>query len=321
MNWRILLAIVASCFTLAFTAAPASAQATRTWVSATGLDSNPCSRTQPCLTFAGALGKTLAGGEINCIDAGGYGTVTITQSITIDCQGTLGSTLASSATGMTINGANIVVVLRNLTIDGAPPNLPGTIGVRILQAAQVNIENVRIQGFRAGSPNGFGIRIEPTSGTVVVYIADSIISHNGAGFTGGGMHVAPTGSAAVALFLDNVEVNNNRSGILYNNGNTTSSASTLSIRSSTLSANAIVGLQATSGSNALGVMLDDVVIDAGGTGFQASGTGVAVRVGGSVITRNNVAVLNTSASVQSFKTNQIDLNGNNSTPIPQVQLQ
>src|ERR1700752_1196790 len=134
----------------------AQAQATRTWVSGVGDDANPCSRTAPCKTFAGAISKTAAGGEINCLDPGGYGAVTITKSITIDCEGTLGSQLGSSTTGVIVNGANIIVILRNLSIQGAPPNLPGTFGVRILQGAQVNIENVRIQGFRAvGATNGF----------------------------------------------------------------------------------------------------------------------------------------------------------------------
>src|ERR1700720_1556194 len=63
---------------------PAHAQATRTWVSGVGDDANPCSRTAPCMTFAGAITKTAAGGEIDALDPGGFGAVTITKSITID---------------------------------------------------------------------------------------------------------------------------------------------------------------------------------------------------------------------------------------------
>src|SRR6202046_3797494 len=63
---------------------PAHAQATRTWVSGVGDDANPCSRTAPCKTFAGAIGQTAAGGEIDALDPGGFGEVTITKSITID---------------------------------------------------------------------------------------------------------------------------------------------------------------------------------------------------------------------------------------------
>src|SRR5687767_10003387 len=88
---------LAAAFILAtlFYTGTANAQATRTWVSGVGDDANPCSRTAPCKTFAGAISKTATGGEINCLDPGGFGALTITKSITVDCTGTLGSTLAS----------------------------------------------------------------------------------------------------------------------------------------------------------------------------------------------------------------------------------
>src|SRR5512146_1681863 len=95
-------AIIAACAML--WSAPAAAQATRTWVSGVGDDANPCSRTAPCKTFPGAISKTAAGGEIDCLDPGGFGTVTITKSITIDCRETEGSILASGVTGVVVNG-------------------------------------------------------------------------------------------------------------------------------------------------------------------------------------------------------------------------
>src|SRR4026209_127957 len=104
---------------LSFTA-PANAQATRTWVSGVGDDANPCSRSAPCKTFPGAIVKTAAGGEINCLDPGGFGMLTIIKSITIDCAGTFGSILAPGGTnGIVINGGGIIVNLRNLSINGA----------------------------------------------------------------------------------------------------------------------------------------------------------------------------------------------------------
>src|SRR6478672_9853472 len=90
-------------FVVLVSASSAYTQATRTWVSGVGDDANPCSRTAPCKTFAGAIARTAANGEINCIDPGGFGTVTITKSITIDCTGTFGSILASQANGININ--------------------------------------------------------------------------------------------------------------------------------------------------------------------------------------------------------------------------
>src|SRR5580692_11401439 len=78
-----------------FNVAPAQAQATRTWVSGVGDDANPCSRTAPCKTFAGSISKTAPGGEINCLDPGGFGALTITKAIAIICQRGQGSILAS----------------------------------------------------------------------------------------------------------------------------------------------------------------------------------------------------------------------------------
>src|ERR1700752_337551 len=105
----------------------ANAQATRTWVSGVGNDANPCSRTAPCKTFAGAISKTATNGEINCLDPGGLGTVTLTKSIAIDCHEVFASIPAPSTTGVIINITNAAdtlktVRLRNLIINGAGSN-------------------------------------------------------------------------------------------------------------------------------------------------------------------------------------------------------
>src|ERR1700729_3129582 len=96
------------------------AQATRTWISGVGDDANPCSRTAPCKTFAGAIAKTAAGGEIDCLDPGGFGALTITKAITLDCGfGQVGSVLVSGSNGINVNaGASDVVIIRNLEING-----------------------------------------------------------------------------------------------------------------------------------------------------------------------------------------------------------
>src|SRR5687767_1200104 len=123
-------------FTFAF-ASIAQAQASRTWVSGVGDDANPCSRTAPCKTFAGAISKTAANGEIDALDPGGFGAVTITKSMTIDGN-SWGSILSAGSNGVNINGAGITVYLRNLSINGFNT---GIIGVNIIQAAEVHIEN------------------------------------------------------------------------------------------------------------------------------------------------------------------------------------
>ena len=132
-------------FTLAF-AAVAQAQATRTWVSGVGDDLNPCSRTAPCKTFPGAISKTAVNGEINCLDPAGFGAVTITKSITIDCEDTQGSILASSTTGIIVNIAAAdpikTVRLRGLSINGSGA---GTItGIRGINVSSANAAAVKL---------------------------------------------------------------------------------------------------------------------------------------------------------------------------------
>src|SRR5438128_11520577 len=108
--------------------------ATRTWVSGVGDDVNPGSRTAPCRTFAGALSKTADGGEIDVLDPGSFGTVTITKSLTIDGTGGFAAILASGTTGIIINAAGIDVTLRGLQINGTGA---GVTGIRIVAAGRV----------------------------------------------------------------------------------------------------------------------------------------------------------------------------------------
>jgi hypothetical protein len=137
---------------VAVAAPPASAQATRTWVSGVGDDANPCSRTAPCKTFAGAISKTAVGGVINAMDDGGFGAVTITKAVTIDGGGHVASALAfSGSNGVVINApTNAQVVLRDIDIAGGNPaegSCGGLNGVNILGAASVRMDGVTISGF------------------------------------------------------------------------------------------------------------------------------------------------------------------------------
>jgi hypothetical protein len=129
----------------AISATPALAQATRTWVSGVGDDANPCSRTAPCKTFAGAISKTAAGGEINVLDPGGFGAVTITKSITIRSDGIEAGVLVSGTNGMVINAA----ATDRIVIDGIDFEGLGTgiNGINILQARDVEVRNSTIRNF------------------------------------------------------------------------------------------------------------------------------------------------------------------------------
>jgi hypothetical protein len=155
----------------------ASAQATRTWVSGVGDDANPCSRTAPCKTFAGAISKTAAGGEINCLDPGGFGGVTITKSLTIKCHYTEGGVLVSGTNAIVINaGATDKVTLRGLDINGIGTGAPTSlVGIKVLSAKSVHIIDSEIYRFRTG------IGVVPTSAQTRVLVARSHIHDNGVG--------------------------------------------------------------------------------------------------------------------------------------------
>src|SRR6266511_3066555 len=119
-NSRFVFRVVLFVSTILTLTSLSHAQATRTWVSGVGDDVNPCSRTAPCKTFAGAISKTASPGIINCLDPGGFGAVTITKEIQIDCTGTLGSVLSSGVQGIIVNALTTQrIILRNIDISGA----------------------------------------------------------------------------------------------------------------------------------------------------------------------------------------------------------
>src|SRR5918912_9889 len=155
----------------------AQAQATRTWVSGVGDDANPCSRTAPCKTFAGAISKTANGGEINCLDPGGFGGVTITKTLTIKCHYTEGGVLVSGTNAIVVNAtATDRVTLRGLDINGIGTAARTSLsGVKVLSAKNVQIVDSEIFRFKAG------IVVNPTSALTRVAINNNHIHDNDIG--------------------------------------------------------------------------------------------------------------------------------------------
>jgi hypothetical protein len=176
----------------------AYAQATRTWVSGVGDDVNPCSRTAPCKTFAGALSKTAAAGEIAVLDPGGYGAVTITKSITLNGDGTLASILASGTNGIVVNGAGVVVTVRNVSLIGA---LTGLSGVRVVNAGAVILDRVTISGFTTAG-------VEAVSGNVTV-VNSTITQNNTAGMTSRGVWANSVAGSAPSIAVEGSTFANN----------------------------------------------------------------------------------------------------------------
>jgi hypothetical protein len=134
-----------------------------------GDDVNPCSRTAPCKTFAGAISNTAVGGEISVLNPGGFGAVTITQSVTIDGDGTLASILANAGNGITVNGPGVVLTLRNISL--VCTNGGALKGVHLVNGAAAILDHVTISGFETA--------VASTTGNVLVI--NSTLTRN-AGF-------------------------------------------------------------------------------------------------------------------------------------------
>jgi len=186
-------------------AAPIGGGASRTWVSGVGDDANPCSRTAPCKTFAGAIAKTAAGGEINVLDPGGFGGVTITKAITITAEDVEAGVLVAGTNAITINaGANDVIVLRGLDIDGTGTGLNG---IQFLAGKGLHVESTTINNFTRA-----GIDFAP-SGTSSLFVDDLVVRDNLVSPDGVGIYVHPSGSGKAKAVVNDAQLVDNLVGL------------------------------------------------------------------------------------------------------------
>ena len=272
----------------------ASAQATRTWVSGVGDDANPCSRTAPCKTFAGAISKTASPGIINCLDPGGFGAVTITKSITIDCTGTLGSVLSSGVQGIIVNALSTdKIVLRQIDINGAGTTL-GTNGINVIQAAGVLVDHVTI-----GNYSGQGIEASTSSNTPFITVLNTVIANIGANgiilFNGGG---------GVKLYVDASSVVNVGGSGIYASG----ASNVVQITDSNIVKATSSGFEVDNGSST--GFLEHVSFFGNGVGVTSGvgGSAPTTRLSRSVITGSTVNGITGTGSTRCFGTNVIEGN-------------
>jgi hypothetical protein len=303
LSFRIL---VLTAFTLAFAAA-AQAQATRTWVSGVGDDANPCSRTAPCKTFAGAISKTFINGEIDCLDPGGFGTVTITKSITIDGGSGFGSILASGTNGVNINilagnanDPNRRVTLRRLSINGtgASGSVGTATGIRGINistngAKQVNVENCYIQNFTT-----VGIDAALTETGSAITVRDTNISN-----TAIGIQLNTTTGFVLGVF-DNVRIDKMTTGI------NSKDRSFMTVRNSFISSCTTAGIAVVAPSNSNGLNVESTVLYSVGTGIAAGGAGTKVDISNTSILDNTNPATSSGATLNSHGNNQIANNTN-----------
>jgi hypothetical protein len=322
-NINSIFAAIGGSLVLFLLAAPAQAQATRTWVSGVGDDANPCSRTAPCKTFAGAISKTAVGGEINCLDSGGFGSVTITKSITIKCEGTIGGVLAAGTFGININDSGsgtpgtAIVTISGLDIEGAGT---GTNGIQFVSGGVLHVHKTQIRNFRQSGAGGNGIAIIHSSGGgKKIFVADSYITDNGATNANAGILVRPTGGAGANVSINNTQIESNGNGVFMDGGGG-GGVNHVHVRNSVLSGSSNSGI-AVNGNGSVGaftaVVADSMMSFNGNTGAAVAGTNATMKVGGNTIA-NNVTGVSGGAQMQSFKDNRIADNGSDGTPITAV---
>lgn len=269
------------------------AQATRTWVSGVGDDVNPCSRTAPCKTFAGAISKTATNGEINCLDPGGYGAVTITKSITIDCEDTQGSILAAGTNGIIVNITAATdtkkhVRIRGLSINGVS-NTTAVSGIRVLAGNILTVEDTVIDGFQ-----NHGISVETTSGTPKITVDRVWIR----GMVGNGINTFITGGTVNLAISDSVFSSNSTGVNLSSNTKAT-------IRNSS-AVNNTTGLASFSAEmNVFNCMIS------GNTTGIFSNSGATFRLYGNIVTSNGTGLSSSGGTILSSSNNQVDGNTTN----------
>lgn len=280
-------------------ASTGQAQATRTWVSGVGDDVNPCSRTAPCKTFAGAISKTAAGGEIDALDPGGFGAVTITKNILID--GTtgagFGSILASATNGVNVNDSatgapnTIVVRLRNLSINGAGTTL-GINGVNFTSGATVHVENCTIRNF-----SGAGIRVATPQPARLV-VNQTTISE----ITGQGIEFAGTNAANDAGVIDNTTITRSGAGVrISNRASVAISNSNISVNNAIASTTGVIITAAVGGSV---IDLENCQVNFNSVGVQPN-AGNTIRLSNTHMTGNGNALNFNGGTIASFQNNRI----------------
>lgn len=290
LNVLAVFVVISACSSIA------QAQATRTWVSGVGDDANPCSRTAPCKTFAGAISKTAGGGEINCLDPGGFGAVTITKPITIDCHYTEGGILAASTNGVIINAPTTdKIVLRGLDIHGGG-GAGGLDGVRFLAGGSLRVEDTTISNMT----NGINIGVNQAS-NVEVFVTRSYIRNN----SNVGIFISNAAAGLVHTVVEQSTVDNNVFGLFGSNNSRTT------VRGSTFSGNSTTGIlaQVNPGAGLSEINVDTCIITGNGTGLSAGASSVAnqgnLRVSNSTISANGTGVTAGNGQALSFCDNKL----------------
>lgn len=276
-----------------FSSGTIHAQASRTWVSGVGDDANPCSRTAPCKTFAGAISKTAANGKINVLDPAGFGAVTITKSITIEADGAPAGILAAGTNGIIINALPADhVTLRNIKLEGF---VTGLNGIRVNSGGTVLIDNCVIEDFGDNA-----ILVGNTSATKVV-IRNSVLRRSGNLASEALLSVLPSAGIPAQVTVEN--------STLFATGNGIRIAGDVefNVRNSVLTGGALDGFLLVDVDGISTGWAENVQIsDFGGSGISVNGSDSMLRVVDSTITNNAAGLaIGSGGQIISFGDNRL----------------
>lgn len=289
MKTKIAATIVLMMFSFCALSSVAHAQATRTWVSGVGDDANPCSRTAPCKTFAGAISKTATGGEIDVLDPGGFGALTITKSISIESDGVIAGVLVSGTNGITVaTPAGSAVTLRGLTFEGLGTGLTG---ISFTGQGALHIEHCYINNFTQN-----GIAFTPSAASQL-FVSDTITQDN----TLNGVFVAPTGSGTAAVTITTtLSKDNKNTGMIFEDG------TTATVTKSAASSNSFNGFTTISNVSAVSMTVENSTADNNGShGIRSDGTNSTVYIAGDTVTGNAIGLYASGGALVSFGTNNV----------------
>ena len=301
MNWKILSVVLSAVFLLlqgCGTTSPESAS--HKWVSSSGDDSNPCSRSAPCKTFAEAFTKTPVGGEISVLDSGGFGEVSITKQVTINGEGAMLS-VAPGVNGFVVNaGANDVVTIKNLSLFGTGGAVSG---IRYIAGNQLTVEGVSISGF-----DGDGIDVELGKGGQSAQGGKITLVNSAIGNCGKSSFKMSSANGFATATLENARLSSSLNGVEIGSGNTFTLINRSSITSHTSSGILAAAVPAT-------INVENSMIAFNAIGVYANAPATTIRLSGNGVYNNGEGIKFTAgATVASDGTNRIEGNGSAQTP-------
>lgn len=286
---------------------PSAGLAVTTYAAVTGNNGNACTTASaPCATISAALTKAASGGSFPLVIVLGPGifseAVNVTSATGAEIVGDGNGFVAISPPGGGI-GINVAVgtgamFVGNLQILGSSSS--ATVGIKVVTAAKVNIENVEIRGFMSAA-----IDSEVSTGPYPsMTVSNSVLGD-------GGCFVAhPQGSANLSVLIENTRIRNCAStGVKVDTSATAGGSASAILKNSSIEA-AQVGLGVYSLSNtgyAMGT-LENSISENTTDGVIAKGTKSVVYLNKASIMNNHTAVVNSGGQVNSYGNNSINWN-------------